>query len=131
MIGLDANVVVRYLAQDDPRQSPRATELIERRLTEANPGFLSVVAMAETAWVLKRSYGFSDARTAAAIEGLLKADVLVVENEQEVSIAMIALRRGLCSFADALIGALGDKAGCSHTMTFDRKAARLPAFALV
>jgi predicted nucleic-acid-binding protein len=50
MIGLDTNVVVRYLAQDDPVQSPKATELIERRLRAENPGFVSIVAMAETAW---------------------------------------------------------------------------------
>jgi predicted nucleic-acid-binding protein len=128
MIGLDANVVVRYLTQDDPLQSPRATTLIEG-LSEANRGFISVVAMVETAWVLKRSYGFSDRRIAAAIEGLLAADALLVEDEREVSVAMIALKRRQGSFADALIAALGAKAGASVTLTFDRKAARLPGFA--
>jgi predicted nucleic-acid-binding protein len=56
MIGLDANILVRHLAQDDPIQSRKATELIEQRLTEENPGFVSVVAMAETVWVLERAY---------------------------------------------------------------------------
>ena len=55
MIGLGTNILVRYLAQDDPVQSPKATELIEERLTEENPGFVSVVAMVETAWVLDRA----------------------------------------------------------------------------
>ncbi len=130
MIGLDANILLRYLTQDDPLQSPKATEIVERRLTESNPGFVSVVAMVETVWVLERRYGFSDVRIASAIEWLLKADVLVVEDEREVSVAMIALKRGQGSFADALIGALGDKVGCSTTLTFDRKAARLSGFAL-
>ena len=129
MIGLDANVVVCYLTQDDPLQSPRATKLIEG-LTEAIPGFISVVAMVETAWVLKRSYRFSDRRIAAAVEGLLKADALLVEDEREVSVAMMSLKRAQGSFADALIAALGGKAGCSATFTFDQKAARLPGFAL-
>ena len=131
MIGLDANILVRYLAQDDPVQSPKATELIERRLSEENPGFVSVVAMVETAWVLDRAYGLVDREIAAAIERTLQADVLVVEDEQEVFAAMIALREGHGSFADALIGGLGGRAGCTHTMTFDRKASQLPSFELL
>ena len=131
MIGLDTNVLVRYLAQDDPVQSPKATELIERRLTEDDPGFVSVVAMVETVWVLDRAYGLADHEIAAAIERTLQADVLVVENEQEVFSAMIALKEGRGSFADALIGALGARAGCSRTLSFDQKASRLPGFELV
>ncbi len=131
MIGLDTNILVRYLAQDDPVQSPKATEIIERRLTEDNPGFVSVVTIVETAWVLDRAYGLADQGIAAAIERTLQADVLVVENEQEVFAAMISLKKGIGPFADALIGALGTRAGCSRTLTFDRKAARLPGFGLV
>ena len=131
MIGLDTNILVRYLAQDDPVQSPKATELIERQLTEENPGFVSVVAMVETVWVLDRAYGLADHAIAAAIERALRSDVLIVESEQEVFAAMIALKEGHGSFADALIGAVGARAGCSHTMTFDRKASRLPGFKLL
>jgi predicted nucleic-acid-binding protein len=131
MIGLDTNVLVRHLAQDDPIQSPQATQLIERQLTEADPGFVSVVAMAETVWVLDRAYGLPDHEIAAAIERALQTDVLVIENEQEVFTAMIAFKEGRGSFADALIGALGAKAGCSHTLTFDRGASRLVGFELL
>jgi predicted nucleic-acid-binding protein len=130
MIGLDTNVLVRYLAQDDPVQSRRATELIERRLTDYNPGFVSVVAMTETVWVLDRAYGLSDEEIVGAVERMLQADVLIIESEQEVFTAMTALGEGLGSFADALIGALGAKAGCAATLTFDRKALRLPDFEL-
>lgn len=131
MIGLDTNVVVRYLTQDDPIQSRKAAALIENRLTQEEPGFISIVAMVETAWVLERSYGFAGDEIAAAIERLLQPDVLVVEDEQEVFTAMIALKEGQGSFADALIGALNAKAGCSRTLTFDQKALRLPGFELV
>jgi len=131
MIGLGANILVRHLAQDDPIQSPKATEFIERQLTEENRGFVSVVAMAETVWVLERAYGLADPDIAAAIERVLQADVLVVESEQEVFTAMIALKEGRSSFADALIGALGARAGCSRTLTFDRKALRLADFELL
>jgi predicted nucleic-acid-binding protein len=130
MIGLDTNVLIRYLAQDHPAQSRRATEIIERGLSLLNPGFLSVVVLAETALVLERAYRLPDREIAAAIERVLQTDVLVVESEQEVFAAMTALEDGLGSFADALIGALGAKAGCAATLTFDRKALRLPDFEL-
>lgn len=128
MIGLDTNILVRYLAQDDPVQSRKATDIIERRLTEDEPGFVSVVVMVETAWVLARAYGLANQEIAVAIEHLLQADVLVIEREQEVFTAMIALKEGQGSFADALIGALGARAGCSRILTFGRNALRLPGF---
>jgi predicted nucleic-acid-binding protein len=128
MIGLDSNVLVRYLTQDDPIQSPKATEIIERRLTEENPGFVCIVAMAETVWVLDRAYGLAVYEIAAVVERMLQANVLVVENEQEVFSAMIALKEGHGSFSDALIVALGARVCCSRTLTFDRKALRLPGF---
>jgi predicted nucleic-acid-binding protein len=128
MIGLDTNVLVRYLTQDDPVQSAKATDLIERQFTPDNPGFVSVLATAETAWVLERIYGLSADELAAAIERILQVDVLVVENEQEVFAAMTVLKEGHGSFADALIGALGTRAGCTHTVTFDHRALQLAAF---
>ena len=127
MIGIDTNVLVRYLAQDDPVQSVEATRFIES-LTTHEPGFISVVAMAETAWVLDRAYGLTTSEIAAAIEHVLQAEVLIVESEQEVFTSMIVLKEGRSSFADALIGALGAKAGCWHTVTFDRKASRISGF---
>jgi len=128
VIGLDTNILVRYLTQDDPAQSRKATEILERRLTEQNPGFVSIVAMVETVWVLDRAYGFSSQEIAAAVERILQADVLVVENEFEVFMAMIAVKEGQGSFADAIIAGLGAKANCSCTLTFDEKALRLPGF---
>jgi predicted nucleic-acid-binding protein len=130
MIGLDTNVLVRYLTQDDPTQSPKATEIIERRLTEEKPGFVSIVAMVETVWVLERAYGLTSLEIVRAVERILQTDVLLVEDEQEVFAAMIALKNGQGSFADAVIAALGAKRGCSLTLTFDRKALRLPGFEL-
>ena len=130
MIGLDTNILVRYLAQDDRVQSAKATEIIERRLTEENPGFVSVVVMVETVWVLDRAYGLGSDEIAAAIERTLQIDALVVEKEQEVFTAMIALKQGKGSFADAIILAFSARAGCSYTLTFDQKASRLSGFRL-
>ncbi len=130
MIGLDTNILVRYLAQDDPIQSPKATEVIERRLTAQNTGYISVVVMVETVWVLDRAYSLRADEIAAAIERILQTDVFSVENEQEVFTAMIVFKDGRGSFADALIAELSAKAGCSFTLTFDHKALRLPGFKL-
>jgi predicted nucleic-acid-binding protein len=131
VIGLDTNILVRYFAQDDPVQSRLATQLIEGRLTEARPGFISLVTTAETVWVLKRVYGMSDQEIAVTVERMLQADTFVVQNEQEVFTAMIALKTGTGAFSDALIGALGTWAGCRSTLTFDRKATRLREFELL
>jgi predicted nucleic-acid-binding protein len=130
MIGLDTNILVRYLAQDDLVQSPIATDIMEFRLTEDSPGFVSVVAMVETVWVLDRAYGVPDREIAAALERMLQADTLVIEHEQQVFTATMALKAGSGSFADALIGALGDRAGCTHTLTFDKACLKLPGFEL-
>ena len=131
MIGLDTNILVRYLTQDDPVQSVKATDILERRLTLKNPGFVSVVAMVETVWVLDRAYGLTAQEIATAVERMLQVEVLVIENEQEVFSAMVALKQGRGSFADALITELGTRAGCARTLTFDHKAIRLPGFQLV
>ena len=130
MIGLDTNILVRYLTQDDPIQSVKARDVIERQLTDENPGFVSIVAMVETVWVLERAYELTTREIVRAVERILQTDVLVVENEQEVFTALIALKIGQGSFADAVIAALGARRGCSRTLTFDRKALRLPGFEL-
>ena len=113
MIGLDTNILLRYLAQDDRTQSPRATEIIERRLTEEEPGFVSLVSILEVVWVLKSLFKLTRQEIANDIEMLLAADTLEVQNEQEVYYAVVSLRTGIGTFEDALIGSLGAWRGCS------------------
>jgi len=131
MIGLETNILIRYLTQDDRVQSAKAIEILERRLTPNNPGFVSIVAMVEIVWVLDRAYGLTSQEIATAVERLLQVEVLTIEHEQEVFTAMVALKQGRGSFADALIAELGARAGCTHTLTFDQKAVRLPGFEIV
>jgi predicted nucleic-acid-binding protein len=131
MIGLDTNVLLRYLVQDDPRHSPRATEIIEQRLTDQQPGFVSLVCILEVVWVLRGLFKRSRQQIANDIEMLLAADTLEVQNEQEVYYAVVSLRNGIGTFEDALIGSLGVWRGCSATLTFDEDAAkRLHGFQL-
>ncbi len=123
MIGLDTNVLLRYLVQDDAAQSARATEIVGR-LTEEEPGFVSLVSILEIVWMLKSLYQRSRQEIANDIEMLLAADTLEVQNEQEVYTAVVALRNGSGTFEDALIGSLGVWRGCSATLTFDEDAAK-------
>jgi predicted nucleic-acid-binding protein len=131
MTGLDTNVLVRHIMQDDPLQSTKATRIIERHLTEKDPGFISLATMIESAWVLENIYGLSRQELAQAIETILQIETFVVQNEKEVHDAMFALRTGQGSFGDTLIGSLGSWAGCGSTLTFDRKASRLKGFKLI
>ena len=130
MIGLDTNVLLRYLIQDDPAQSPKATMFI-RQLTVRAPGFVSVIALAELAWVLERTYRFRREDVAVTVQRLLESGALTFENEPQVFAALASSENGDGALADALIGQLGLKAGCLRSVTFDDEASRLPGFELL
>jgi len=102
--------------------------VIERRFTVEDPGFVSVVTMVEMVWVLGSFYKKSNEEVARIVRRLLQIETLVIQHEQEVFAAVVALSSGLGSFDDALIGALSGSAGCASTLTFDKKALRLGGF---
>jgi len=129
VIGLDTNVVVRYLVQDDPDQSAAASALIDE-LTETDPGYLSLVTVVELYWVLRSAYMVSPDRCAELLEGLLDARELRVDRDAIVRASLTTSRGGL-DFADAVIAELGRAAGCDHTVTFDQRAARDGAMQLL
>lgn len=130
MTGLDTNVLVRFLVQDDPTQAALATQAIEA-LTEVDPGFVSREVMVELVWVLERAYDLPRESIARAIDGLLEAQELQIEAADRVAIANDRYRRGGAGFADQMVALAGTGAGCARTLTFDRKAARLPGMALL
>ncbi len=125
MIGLDTNVLVRFLVQDDPDQAAAATRVITG-LTAAEPGFVCREAMVELVWVLERAYGLSRSAIALALDGLLEARELVIEAAGSAAIATDRYRKGGPGFSDQMIALAGQAAGCAVTVTFDRKAAGLP-----
>jgi predicted nucleic-acid-binding protein len=127
VIGLDTNVLVRYVMQDDPRQSPRAARLIES-LSADSPGFVPVVSLIELAWVLSGSYGLNRGQLAAVMAGLLRSKELVLDRAEAVAQALGGFVGSSAEFADLLIERLANAAGCTATMTFDVgavKAARM------
>jgi predicted nucleic-acid-binding protein len=123
VIGLDTNVIVRFLAQDDDVQSPIATRFMSR-LTRERPGFVSAVVLAEVTWVLARAYKASRDDLARAVEGLLRSAELIVENAEAAYRALAAYQASdSAEFADALIAQTAALAGASETVSFDKNAA--------
>lgn len=131
MIGLDSNVVIRYLVQDDASQAAAATRLMERSLSAENPGFVASITLCEIVWVLTDCYSADRARVDSVLELLLGARQLVVEDAELVWQALRDWRASRADFSDALIGRRTLANGGEKTMTFDRGAAGLPGFELL
>jgi predicted nucleic-acid-binding protein len=131
VIGLDTNVIVRYVTQDDARQSAAASRLFERILTTEQPGFVGLVTLCEVAWVLAECYDAGKARIAAVIEGLLASRQLVVEEAEVVWKALRTWDKSSADFSDALLGQVLRARGCEKVVTFDKAAAKLPDFELL
>lgn len=122
MIGLNTNVVVRYLTRDDPKQAAAAKRVMNS-LSSDSPGFVALVVLAELVWVLKISYDFSKKEIEQVLESLLRSEELVVERAELVLQALRTFRAGSAEFTDCLIERCGHAAQCKHTLTFDRRAA--------
>ncbi len=123
MIGLDTNILVRYVAQDDPKQSPKATRLIES-LTADAPGYVSVVSVVELVWVLLGCYASTKGEVCEVLETLLRTKEIVVAHADTVWKALRLFKEVKADFADCLIERSANEAGCSYTTTFDRHAAK-------
>ena len=130
MIGLDTNVLVRYVMQDDPKQSARASRLIESLTPEA-PGFVPIVALVELVWVLTSCYDLTREQIAQALDGLLRAKEIVLEQAEQVSQALRTFGASGADFADCLIERTAVAAGCGKTMTFDTGAVKFAGMALI
>jgi predicted nucleic-acid-binding protein len=123
MIGLDTNVLVRYIMQDDAVQSAAASRLLESLTTET-PGFVPMVAAVELAWVLSSAYELDRRQMVEAFEALLRTKEIVVERAEVIWKALRLFAGSNADFADCLIERSAAEAGCTRTMTFDRAAAK-------
>ena len=130
MIGLDTNVLVRYIMQDDAKQSPKATQLIESLTVDA-PGFFALVSVVELGWVLSTSYGLTREQLAQAIEALLRTKEIVIDCADQVLKALRVFKASSADFADCLIERAAAGAGCDRTMTFDAGAAKVAGMTLI
>jgi len=131
MIGLDTNVVMRYLTRDDKAQFEQARRLIEDDLSAENQGFIATITLAEIVWVLESNYGAGRAELADAIEIILSSSQLAVEASEAAWRALHAFRTTSGDYTDILICESAHDAGCKETVTFDRRASTLPGFRLL
>jgi predicted nucleic-acid-binding protein len=130
MIGLDTNVLVRYIMQDDAKQTKLATNLIES-LNDSSPGFVTIVSVVELGWVLESAFELSRVQVAEALQNLIAVDVFKIERVAVVASAVRAFAAGRADLADYLIERSAVQAGCERTMTFDQAAAKSAGMTLV
>ncbi len=131
MIGLDTNLLVRYLTLDDPRQAKIATAVIEAATTAGEPLFVSTVVMCEVVWVLERGYRFDRAQVEQTVDALLRTAQLHFREKDLLLAALADYRSGSGDFADYVIGRDAAAEGCSRTVTFDRALESSPLFEVV
>ncbi|MEA5583055.1 type II toxin-antitoxin system VapC family toxin [Nodularia harveyana UHCC-0300] len=118
MIGVDTNILVRYLTKDDEKQWQQATVIIE----SGEQCFVANIVLCELVWVLRGNpYQFSREEISNAIDLMLQCSVFELENRSVVYQALQRFKQGRADFSDYLIGAISQHSGCSYLATFDRK----------
>ncbi len=128
MLGVDTNVLVRFLVRDDEAQFEKARKLIKREVASGRRVFVSHLVLLETEWVLRSRFSLPKSQIIEAISGLLDAADVRFEDESAIEEALFIWKENNADFADCLIGAQNRRLGCRATATFDVKAARLPGF---
>ena len=130
MIGLDTNVLVRYIMQDDPKQSPKATEIVES-LADIGSGYVTLVSIVELAWVLSASFELTRAQVAQALDGIIRTKQFKIESADQVIRALRVFKVGKSDFSDCLIERSANSAGCEKTITFDVNASQHAGLTLI
>jgi predicted nucleic-acid-binding protein len=130
MIGLDTNVLVRYITQDDKRQAALANSLIEG-LDDASPGFVTLVTVVELSWILESAYNFTRQQLAEVIQTLMTVETIKLDRAAVVASAVRVYAGSKADFSDCLIERLSASAGCEQTMTFDKAAAKMAGMVLI
>ena len=128
MIGLDTNVLVRFLVRDDQRQFEKAQRLIKRESSRGETILLSQLVLLEAEWVLRSRYALDKSEILRAFSGLLDSVEFTIEDEPSVEQALFLWKDSAADFADCLIGSRHLRLGCSATASFDVRALRLPGF---
>ena len=128
MIGLDTNIVIRYLMQDDKNQFKRAEELIESAIQHKKLICITLIVLCEVVWVLNYHYQLKKEEISQFLDLLLHAEQIEIENRQLALNAFQEYQNSKADFSDCLIGLSSIALGCSTTYTFDIKAAKLSSF---
>ena len=121
MTGLDTNVLVRYLTQDDPAQARRANQVVADSVQRDGRCFIGPVVLCELAWVLSGAYALAKADLINTLDLILATRQFEVGDKDIVRAALEGFRAGRADFADYVIGKANHRAGCAQTVTFDRR----------
>jgi predicted nucleic-acid-binding protein len=128
MLGIDTNILVRFLVRDDEAQFGKARKLIRHEIAGGGGVFVSQLVLLETEWVLRSRYSLPKNLIIEAISGLLNATDVRFEDEPAIEEALFIWKDTSADFADCLIGAKNRRLGCRATATFDMEASKLPGF---
>ena len=128
MLGIDTNVLVRFLVRDDEAQFERARRLIKREVSAGRRVFVNQLVIMEAEWVLRSRYAVSKHQIIETLTGLLGAADVQFEDEPAMEQALFLWKDSAADFADCLIGAKNRRLGCRATASFDTKASKLPGF---
>lgn len=131
MIGIDTNVLIRYIVRDDQRQAEAATRLIESKCTPEDPGLINLIVLCELVWVLIRGYGYDRQMVARVVRRILFVQELRVSGAESAWRAIRLFEQGKADFADYLIGLSNQDEKAKATYTFDRTAAESDLFKVV
>lgn len=128
MLGIDTNVLVRFLVRDDEVQFDKARKLIRREVAAGRRVLVNQLVLMEVEWVLRSRYAVPKNQIIAAISGLLDSTDVQFEDEPATEEALFIWKDATADFADCLIGTKNRRLGCRATASFDAKATRLPGF---
>jgi predicted nucleic-acid-binding protein len=131
MIGADTNVLLRAFAAEEGPQTARARAVLAQLEAKGEKVWVNSIVLCEFVWVLRSSKRLSRAQIGDLIELLLATTLLRFADQGLVEDALRLFRSTRLDFADALIGVLNRRAGCTTTYTFDRRAAETPDFSPV
>jgi predicted nucleic-acid-binding protein len=126
VIGLDTNVIIRYLTQDDLAQAEKANELIDTQLSAKQPGFITLLSLVEVSWVLASCYHQGRHDILTLLHDLLTTKQLLVESADSAYLAIKRCRdHDGTDFSDALIAVLSEAQGCEVIYSFDKSAQKV------
>lgn len=128
MIGLDTNILVRFVTKDDDIQARKAYEVLTQSCSEQNQGFVSTIVLIELVWVLQSCYEYEKAYIIQTLESLILAKEICLEHSDSVQKACNYFSLKNVDFSDTLIGIINKSYGCKTTVTFDKKAAKISEF---
>ncbi len=131
MLGLDTNILIRYIVHDDPVQSPLVSRFLKQKCSEEKPCYISHIVLCELVWVLESAYGYKREQVAETLKLILEIRHFCIGEQESAWSALKAYCSGSADFSDLLLGETNKLYGCETTITLDKKASETDTFQLL